>query len=196
MRRHITPAAILGIVGVALAVVTANAVRARQGANQPTNDDRSFPKPGPRLVPLEQSWLQWPLAASERAYAGIDGRRLRGYVDELAAISRRSRDRGEQWWGRIQGMPADKETERWLIDKYRQAGVADVRAQSFDLPPQYVPKSWKVTAAAGGKTLTLDSAVPGIGSMASSALQLEAVYVGLGTDADFAGRDVKGKAAF
>src|SRR5262245_66388562 len=61
-------------------------------------------EPGPSLVPLEQSWIRWPLAASEQAYGSIDGRRLRGYVDELAAISRRSRDRGEQWWGRIPGM--------------------------------------------------------------------------------------------
>ena len=93
-------------------------------------------------------------------------------------------------------MPADKETELWLIDKYRQAGVGDVHAQSFDLPPQYLPKSWAVTASGGGKTLKLESSVPGIGSMASGPLSLEAVYVGLGTEADFAGRDVKGKAAF
>jgi hypothetical protein len=93
-------------------------------------------------------------------------------------------------------MPADKETEAWLLEKYRRAGVTDVRAQSFDLPPQYYPKAWAVTASSGGKTVKLESSIPGIGSSTSGPMSVEAVYVGLGTEADFAGRDVRGKAAF
>jgi hypothetical protein len=136
------------------------------------------------------------LAPSEQAFGAIDGRRLKGYVDQLAAISRRSRDRGEQWWGRIQGMPADKETEVWLMERFRQAGVAEVRAQSFDLPPQYYPKSWSVTATGAGKTMRLESSMPGVGSGTVNGLNVEAAYAGLGTEADFMGRDVKGKAVF
>ena len=150
----------------------------------------------PPLVPLEDSWLRWPLAPSEQAFGAIDGRRLRGYVDQLAAISRRSRDRGEQWWGRIQGMPADKETEVWLMQRFRQAGVVEVRAQSFDLPPRSYPKSWSVTATGAGKTMRLESSMPAMGSGTVNGLNLEAAYVGLGTEADFMGRDVKGKAVF
>ncbi len=187
MRKHIALASV-AIGAAALAVA--------MHAQSRTRPEGTFPAPGPALVPLEQSWLQWPLAASDRKYADIDGRRLRGYVDQLAAISRRSRDRGEQWWGRIQGMAADKETESWLIDRYHRAGVDNVRALTFDLPPQYYPKSWAVTASSGARALKLESSVPGIGSVASGRLSLEAVYVGLGTEADFAGRDVKGKAAF
>jgi hypothetical protein len=190
MRKHTA----LALLTVAFGAAVCGAVAMR--AQSRTRPEGSFPQPGPPLVPLEQSWLQWPLAASEQKYAGIDGRHLRAYVDQLASISRRSRDGGEQWWGRIQGMPADKETESWLIDQYRRAGVADVRARSFDLPPQYYPKSWAVTASSGGRTLKLESSLPGIGAIAPAPLSLEAVYVGLGTEADFAGRDVKGKAAF
>lgn len=155
-------------------------------------------QPGPPLVPLEESWLRWPLPPGEQAYGVIDGRRLRGYVEELAAISRRSRDRGEQWWGRIQGRKADQETETWLMEKFRRAGVPEVRSQKFDLPPQWYPSSWGVVVSASGQTLTLESAVPGNRAPATPAagLDLEAVYVGLGTEADFSGRDVRGKAAF
>ena len=101
------------------------------------------------LVPLEESWLRWPLPAAEQVYADIDGQRLKGYVEEATAISRRSRDRGEQWWGRIQGMPADAETQQWLAERFRRAGVPDVRIQTLDLPPQWYPSSWSVTAVEG-----------------------------------------------
>lgn len=155
-------------------------------------------RPGPPLVPLDEAWLRWPLAPSEQAYAVIDGRRLRGYVEELAAIGRRSRDRGEQWWGRIIGRQADAETELWLMDRFRKAGVPEVRSQTFDLPPQWYPSSWAVTASANGTTLPLESAMPGnrAPSTPPSGLDLEAVYVGLGTEADFSGREVKGRAVF
>ena len=184
----------LGVVALSSAAY-AVAVGA-QGQRPPAQGASGRFEVGPPLVPLDESWLRWPLAATEVAYAGIEGRHLRTHVDELAAISRRSRGRGEQWWGRIQGMPADKEAELWLVEKFRQAGVADVRVQSFDLPPQYYPKSWSVIVAGAGRNLRLESSVPGIGSPAAAGLTVEAVYVGLGTEADFAGRDVKGKAAF
>jgi hypothetical protein len=150
---------------------------------------------GKPLVPLEDSWLRWPLAASEQAYATIDGPRLKSYVKEITAISRRSRDRGEQWWGRIQGMPADAETQQWLAEKFRRAGIQDVRVQPFDLPPQWHPVSWSASASGNGTTVRLESLMPWTTAV-SGTLDLEAVYVGLGTEADFMPRDVKGKAVF
>ena len=150
---------------------------------------------GVPLVPLEESWLRWPLPASEQEYATIDGQRLKAYVKEITAISRRSRDRGEQWWGRIQGMPADAETQQWLAEKFRRAGIQDVRVQPFDLPPQWHPSSWSASASGGGTTVRLESMMPWT-TAPSGTLDLEAVYVGLGTEADFMPRDVKGKAVF
>ena len=108
---------------------------------------------GVALVPLEESWLRWPLPASEYAYATIDGQRLKAYVKEVTAISRRSRDRGEQWWGRIQGMPADAETQQWLAEKFRRAGIRDVRLQPFNLPPQWHPVSWSASASGSGSSV-------------------------------------------
>jgi hypothetical protein len=138
-------------------------------------------------------------AQGESSYASIDGTHLKGYVDELTAISRRYRDHGHpQFWGRIIGTEADAENGRWLMDKFKAAGLADVREQPFDLPPQWMPQSWSVSASAAGKTLALASAQPTYRGEATppEGLDLEAADVGLATDADLDGRDLKSKAVF
>jgi hypothetical protein len=45
--------------------------------------------------------MPWPLPASAAAYAGIDSQSMKGYVEDLAAIARKSRDAGNQFRGRI-----------------------------------------------------------------------------------------------
>ena len=130
-------------------------------------------------------------------YGGIDGDHLKVYVEELTAISRRYRDAGHQFWGRIIGTEADAENAAWMAGKLRAAGVPDVRTQTLDLDPQWMPRSWSMTAMAGGRAIDLRTAQPAYTTSGTPAggLDLEVVYVGLGTDADFAGRDVAGKAA-
>jgi hypothetical protein len=152
----------------------------------------------PRRV-VEDSSLSWHLPPSEQAYAAIDGRHLKQYVEELTAISRRYRDRGHpQFWGRITGTEADAENARWLAEKFRRIGLADVREQPLDLPPQWMPASWNVVASAGGKTLTLETAQPASTTPGTPAggLELEAVDVALASEGDLAGRDLRGKAVF
>jgi hypothetical protein len=138
-------------------------------------------------------------AQRDVTYASIDGTHLKGYVGELTAISRRYRDHGHpQFWGRIIGTEADAENARWLMDKFKAAGLADVREQPFDLPPQWMPQSWSVSATADGRTLALASAQPTYRGEATppEGLDLDAADVGLATDADLDGRDLKGKAVF
>ncbi len=136
--------------------------------------------------------------AAGKPYSSIDGRHLWQYVREQADIAERYRDQGHpQFWGRIAGTSGDLEDAEWLLAKYRQAGLTDVHSQTiafFD--PQWSPQSWEVTATAGGKTLKLTSAQPPYGGVSTDGkvLDLPAVYVGLGSEADFAGRDVHGKA--
>lgn len=148
---------------------------------------------------LRKSELSWRLAPSEQQYAAIEGEHLKQYVGELCAISRQYRDAGHQFWGRITGTEADAENAQWMLDKFRQIGLTDVHEQILDLPPQWMPQSWSVAASANGKTLNLDTAQPtylAVGTPAEG-LNLEAVYVGLGSDADLAlSRDVKGRAVF
>jgi hypothetical protein len=138
------------------------------------------------------------LAASEQAYASIDGTHLMQYVNDMTAISRRYRDNGHrQFWGRIIGTEADAENARWMLEKFRQIGLSDVRTQSFDLPPQWMPKAWSVSAAGGGKTMEVTTAQPTYQAVATppDGLDVEAVYVGLGSDAELnMAKDLRGKA--
>jgi len=138
------------------------------------------------------------LAPSEAAYAAIDGARLMQDVNDITAISRRYRDHGHpQFWGRITGTEADAENAQWMLDKFKQIGLSDVHTQAFDLPPQWMPTSWSVTASGGGKTLDVSTAQPTYQAVATPAggLDAEAVWVGLGSDAELnTAKDLRGKA--
>jgi len=151
----------------------------------------------PRRRPSE---VGWHLPPSEQRYAAIDGERLKQYVNEQTAISRRYRDNGHpQFWGRIIGTTADAENAEWLMQKFRQLGLSDVHEQYFDLPPQWMPRSWSVTLSASGKTLPVETAQPTYQAVGTPAgdLDLEAVYVGMASEADLKlARDVRGKAVF
>lgn len=158
---------------------------------------RAPQEPMKPLHPLDESYLRWNLAPADQKYESIDGRHLKEYVEEQAAISRRYRDSGHpQFWGRIAGTEADQENAEWLMAKLRQAGLSDVHQQMFDLPPQWMPQSWNITASTDDKTLALDSAQPTYRSPGTDGLDLEAVDVGFATDGDLAGRDLHGKAVF
>lgn len=143
----------------------------------------------------DDTFLHWPLAPVDRAYAAIDGRQLKRHINDLTAISRRYRDAGHQFWGRIIGTDADRWNAEWMADKLRAAGAVNVRIEDISLPPQWMPSSWSVVA---GVNTPLSSAWPSYSTPAtpSAGLDLEAVYLGWGTEADYAGRDVRGKAAF
>jgi hypothetical protein len=143
-------------------------------------------------------FLHWPVPAGDAKYGAIDGHHIWQYVVEQAQIAERYRDNGHpQYWGRISGTSGDAEDAEWLQNKYRQAGLTDTHIQTVAyLAPQWAPKSWRVAAISGGKTIKLISAQPPYGSPATGGkdLNLEVAYVGLGSEADFAGRDVRGKA--
>ena len=96
------------------------------------------------------------------------------------------------------GTSSDRETEEWLAGKFRALGLSDVRIQHLDLPPQWMPQSWGVTMSSGGKTIMLDLAQPDYyaNGLPSGGVELDAVYAGLGTEVDFAGKDAHGKAVF
>jgi hypothetical protein len=137
--------------------------------------------------------------SGDGSYQSIDGAHLKTYVEAQTAISRNYRDHGHpQFWGRIIGTEADADNAHWLMERFNAIGLSDVHEQPFDLPPQWMPQSWSVTASGAGKTLQLSSAQPTHRGVATPAggLDVEAVDVGFATDADLARQDLKGKAVF
>ncbi|HEY8520482.1 MAG TPA: M28 family peptidase [Gammaproteobacteria bacterium] len=152
------------------------------------------------LTTVTASELVWPTPRSLARYEDIRGDRLKGFVEELVAISHRSREAGNKLWGRIAGLPSGEEAQRWVADKFRAAGL-EVRLEEFELEPQTIPQSWGISVEGAGRTLELSSASPFIYfgrymPAAEAELELDAVWVGLGLPSDFVGKDVAGKAVF
>ena len=156
-------------------------------------------------------YMRMPLSDGDRIYAGIDGRHIKERMNEVVAFSHRSRDDGNRYWGRIAGSEYEAMAADWLREKFRALGLEDVHRVPFDLGPQWMPRDWTLTATGGAQTLSFPSAYPapprtvwGSGRLRNRSvvtpyampdpLDVEAVWVGLGTAADFAGRDVSGKA--
>jgi hypothetical protein len=144
--------------------------------------------------PPDESYLRLRVSGDD-PYRTLDGDRMKRLVAEQTAIARRYRDAGNQYWGRIIGTDADHETASWMAEQLRQAG-ADVRVERLDLPPQWVPRSWEVSASGGGQVVALASASPTYASPGtpSEGIDVELIDVGLGMATDFRGRDVRGKA--
>jgi hypothetical protein len=158
------------------------------------------PPPSPVPTGNVQDWFTaWPLPRGAEQYADIDGRRMHRDVVAQAEISRRYRDQVHpKFWGRITGAESDHWSAEWMAQRFREVGVSDVRLQPLDLAPQWFPGQYSVTVSSGDKSVELTSAQPSYRSNGTPAggLDLEAVYVGLGNEADFAGKDVRGKAVF
>jgi hypothetical protein len=173
----------------------------RGSAQQPpTASQAAAVTPRAEIYPrLDDAFLRWPLPAGAERYGAIDGKRMHRDVVEQALISRRYRDQGHpKFWGRITGTSSDAESAEWLAAKFKAAGLSDVRIQPLDLEPQWMPQTWDVVVTGGGKTVRLDSAQPfyGANALPAGGVDVEAVYAGLGSEADFVGKDVAGKAVF
>jgi hypothetical protein len=144
----------------------------------------------------DEAILRVPLLPEDAKYAGIDGRRMKAALMEVDAISLKDRDSGRLFWGRNVGTPGHVATQDWLEGYFQKNGLKDIHRQPLDLQPQWMPKSWDLSFTSGGKTFKLESARPPAGAVSTppAGLEFELVWVGGGTSADFAGRDVKGKA--
>jgi len=166
-------------------------------AGQTAAPARGRGTPPAPVFTLPDHFLTWRLLPNEKAYEGIDGRHLLQYVGDLSAMSRRYRDAGHpQFWGRIIGSSADQEGAQWLMTQMTHIGLTDVHMDPIDLAPQWFPQSWELMASDGGKTLRLDTAQPAYTTPGTpdAGVDLEVVYVGLGSEADLIGRDLRGKA--
>jgi hypothetical protein len=144
----------------------------------------------------DEAFMRMPLAAADQKYADIDGARMKDIVREVTEISLKTRDDKTRYWGRIAGTSGEQMTADWVEARFKKFKLTNIHRQDFPLPPQWFPREWAITFTAGGKTQTFKSTLPALRSSATppAGLDLELVWVGEGTAADFVGRDVKGKA--
>jgi len=146
---------------------------------------------------LESSYIRMPLPPGDEKYGALDGYRMKEHVRAITAITRKHHEAGERYWGRLPGSKADAETEQYIAARFRDYGLA-VEMQPVALSPQWRATDWSFTATGSGTTLTPTSIYPAEDTFNTppAGVTLDVVWAGLGTELDFAGRDVKGKLVF
>ena len=195
-------AAVAGAVVVA-AVVSLPAQRGAAPGGAPAREARP-PNPlgqpllDPEGHPRDDVFIHMPLQPEDRAYGDIVGTTMKGYVNEVAAISLKDRDRTgpKGFWGRNQGTPGHAATADWVEAYFKKFNLTDVHKQPFDVGPQWSVQDYEFTFSTGGKTYTYPSARPssGVESTPAGGRDLDVMWLGIGSDADYIGRDVRGKA--
>ena len=131
----------------------------------------------------------------------ITAEEIRGYTDALVAISRQSKADGELLWGRIQGTKYERKTLDWLKSRLESFGFEDIQRLAFPVKhAQWRPTRNEVvvTSAPGletGEAYHFEDALTAFPSALtpSGGIEGELVYVGDGTTAELAGRDLTGK---
>ncbi len=124
----------------------------------------------------------------------------------FSASSRRDREIGNgQLWGRITGFPSGERTVAWAAEQFRQAGIEDVRVQTFaqdEGASLWLPLSWEVRLMGetgfgpGSADVVLESAMPvGPGGIDAGTLTAPLVFVGSANESLQRQVDVEGKIA-
>jgi hypothetical protein len=150
-----------------------------------------------------------PLAAQFAHRSGrfdelLDGAAVKADHRAIVGFSLESLAAGDKVWGRRAATPSFMHTLEWTVSRFKAAGLKDAVVEPFAVTaPMWVPQSWRVQVVgdpalgAGTTTVTLASAFPQSGgaTIPGGRVMAPVVFVGRGTDADLAGRDVSGKIA-
>jgi hypothetical protein len=165
-------------------------------ANKLYEDNLRLPDDAGKLFLPDEAYLRWPLPAGEEAYAGVDGMAMKKQISEITAISRKSRDDGNQFWGRIAGTTYDRMIQDWVAQEFKAIGLEQVRRQELDMTPLWYPNSWEASFVFGDAATSLKTTFPITDTVGTGGKTIEApaIWLGLGTPADFRDRDVRGKA--
>ena len=134
----------------------------------------------------------------------LDGAALKKDHRRIVDFSLESLAAGDKVWGRRAATPAFMHTIEWTVNAFKAAGLEEAVVDSYPVQgSMWVPQSWRVQLVgdaafgAGTVTVTLQSAFPQPGGLTipGGSLAAPVIFVGHGTDADLAGRDVAGKIA-
>jgi hypothetical protein len=144
----------------------------------------------------DTDYPDWPLLPEHAAYADVSGDRMKDWVERISAISLQSQADGNMYWGRLPGTIYDEMTMDLMTDELGRLGFT-IERDPFTIPTDWSPTSWEASyTTAGGRTVELVTAFPAGETAGTSpeGITAEAVWVGVGAEPDFLGRDVRGKA--
>ena len=167
----------------------------RPGAKTEKTYGLGLPRDMDKLIIDDKEYPEFPLKADQQAYKDLDGYRIKETLKKFTGIALKSFDDGEQYWGRITGTKYDKMTTELMAEEYQKLGLT-IRREPFTIKKLWYPTHWEAGYSAGGKTGSLLTTFPINETVATpkAGITAEAVWVGIGSNADLVGRDLKGKA--
>ncbi len=191
MTRHLLTVAIAAM----LLSAGASLAQMRPGAKVEKPYGMGLPRDMDKLVIDDKDYPEFPLKADQQAYKDIDGYRIKETIKKITAISLKSLDEGNQYWGRITGTKADREATEFMASEYEKLGLT-IRRQPYTVPELWYPTHWEGGYVSGDKKGSLQTLFPIDGTVGTDGktITAEAVWVGIGSNADLVGRDLKGKA--
>ena len=167
----------------------------------PASDPRQpVMKYGDGFAPLPVAFSHRPGRADDL----LDGAALKRDQRRIVDFSLESLAAGDKVWGRRAATPAFMHTIEWTVNAFKSAGLESAAVESYPVSgSMWAPQSWRVQLGgdaafgAGSETVTLQSAFPQPGgtTIPGGSITAPVVFVGHGTDADLAGRDVAGRIA-
>ena len=189
------PIAIAALVTAFLLPATVSQAQMRPGAKVEKTYGLGLPRDMDKLVIDDHDYPEYPLKPGQEAYKDVDGYRIKDLIKKFTAISLKSLDDGEQYWGRITGTKYDKMTTELMADEFSKLGLKVTR-EAFTVKQLWYPTHWEGSYAAGGKAGQLLTLFPINETKPTPAAGIvaEAIWVGIGAAPDLLGRDLKGKA--
>src|SRR5436309_4821386 len=198
-KRSISSPAIVANIALMIGVLITSAAVAQMDHGPKTEKTFGIGLPRDHASQLfaDKDYPVFPLKPGQEAYKNIDGARMKKDVIALSQIALRYRDTvNKQWWGRFPGTDADKAGMKYMTDEFKRLGLK-VESFPYVLPRDWRPQSWNATyTTSNGNKIDLATAFPVSGTKGTgpSGVTAEAIWVGIGAEPDFLGRDVKGKA--
>jgi len=133
----------------------------------------------------------------------LGGDKLMADVKRIVGFSLESKAGGDLLYGRLSGLPAEKKTVDWTVEKLKASGLKDVHAEPYvSSTPLWLPVSFELRVlgdpsfGAGSGDVVLHSAMPiRNATVKPTAAEGPLVFVGRGSAAELANIDVKGKIA-
>ena len=183
------------LAGAVLLLATLSIAQMRPGPKTEKAYGLGLPRDMDKLLFEDREYPDYPLKPGQEAYKDVDGYRIKDWIRKFTAISLRSLDDGEQYWGRITGTKYDRMTTELMAAEFSRLGLTVTR-QPFTVKELWYPTHWEGTYQAGGRSGVLQTLFPINETRPTPAagLTAEAIWVGVGAAPDLLGRDLKGKA--
>ena len=151
---------------------------------------KGLPRDSDELIPSDSSYPIWETGK----YESINPQRMKDIVIDISNIALESKNR-TPYWGRLPGTPEDKKTMDYIESKLKKLGFSIEKKDVF-ITKEWRPTEWSLGYKFNNKFYSIKSAFPtgeNINHIDSN-VNAELVWVGLGSEADFMNKDVKGKA--